>query len=122
MAKNLQPFRKNKTDGTPQIYKAYFVNAVREILSSGERLFKKTRAISDVCRYLNLGQNKKDKVYFTFTDLKRLEEFALNNYGCEFISEAMNFSGKLFKAISENDKKAHIIRSDVDEDSNSLPF
>lgn len=81
MAKNLQPFRKNKTDGTPQIYKAYFVNAVREILSSGERLFKKTRAISDVCRYLNLGQNKKDKVYFTFTDLKRLEEFALNNYG-----------------------------------------
>ena len=40
MAKNLQPFRKNKTDGTPQIYKAYFVNAVREILSSGERLFK----------------------------------------------------------------------------------
>ena len=85
MAKNLQPFRKNKTDGTPQIYKAYFVNAVREILSSGERLFKKTRAISDVCRYLNLGQNKKDKVYFTFTDLKRLEEFALNNYGCEFI-------------------------------------
>ena len=89
MAKNLQPFRKNKTDGTPQIYKAYFVNAVREILSSGERLFKKTRAISDVCRYLNLGQNKKDKVYFTFTDLKRLEEFALNNYGCEFISEAI---------------------------------
>ena len=57
-----------------------------------------------------------------FSDLKRLEEFALNNYGCEFISEAMNFSGKLFKAISENDKKAHIIRSDVDEDSNSLPF
>ena len=122
MAKNLQPFRKNKTDGTPQIYKAYFVNAVREILSSGERLFKKTRAISDVCRYLNLGQNKKDKVYFTFTDLKRLAEFALNNYGCEFMSETMDFSGKLFKAISENDKKAHIIRSDVDEDSNSLPF
>ena len=26
------------------------------------------------------------------------------------------------EALSENDKKAHIIRSDVDEDSNSLPF
>ena len=66
--------------------KTYFKKVLKNFLASGYHIARKNKSMIELCSYLKIGKKSNcETFFFSKWDMKKIEKFARDTYGNEFV-------------------------------------